>query len=142
MIDDNVKLIDAVKEYFKNNEEVKVVLEAYNGLEGMEIIKEWLDWIYALLITVSGILKELLLYIENTLRHSPPLEHFGAITAAITGVLVARYRRIDFFGTRFEKRSNKDMFYYSTNMNTSYYKGPESYHFLFEHKLHYLKHAL
>lgn len=64
----------------------------------MEIIKEWLDWIYALLITVSGILKELLLYIENTLRHSPPLEHFGAITAAITGVLVARYRRIDFFG--------------------------------------------
>ncbi len=39
MIDDNVKLIDAVKEYFKNNEEVKVVLEAYNGLNGIEIIK-------------------------------------------------------------------------------------------------------
>ena len=39
MIDDNVKLIDAVKEYFKNNEEVKVVLEAYNGLDGIEIIK-------------------------------------------------------------------------------------------------------
>ena len=43
MIDDNVKLIDAVKEYFKNNEEVKVVLEAYNGLEGMEIIKNKTD---------------------------------------------------------------------------------------------------
>lgn len=43
MIDDNVKLIDAVKEYFKNNDEVKVVLEAYNGLEGMEIIKNKTD---------------------------------------------------------------------------------------------------
>ncbi len=40
MIDDNVKLIDAVKEYFKNNEEVNVVLEAYDGLEGFNIIKE------------------------------------------------------------------------------------------------------
>ena len=27
MIDDNVKLIDAVKEYFKNNEEVKNILK-------------------------------------------------------------------------------------------------------------------
>ena len=43
MIDDNVKLIDAVKEYFKNNEEVKITLEAYNGLEGMEIIKNKSD---------------------------------------------------------------------------------------------------
>ena len=40
MIDDNVKLIDAVKEYFKNNEEVNVVLEAYDGLEGFNLIKE------------------------------------------------------------------------------------------------------
>lgn len=43
MIDDNVKLIDAVKEYFKNNKEVSVVLEAYNGLDGMEIIKNKSD---------------------------------------------------------------------------------------------------
>ena len=43
MIDDNVKLIDAVKEYFKNNNEVKVVLEAYNGLEGIELIKNKQD---------------------------------------------------------------------------------------------------
>lgn len=39
MIDDNVKLIDAVKEYFKNNNEVSIVYEAYNGLDGIEIIK-------------------------------------------------------------------------------------------------------
>ena len=43
MIDDNVKLIDAVKEYFKNNEEVNVVLEAYDGLQGMELIKTKTD---------------------------------------------------------------------------------------------------
>ncbi len=43
MIDDNVKLIDAVKEYFKNNKEVNVVLEAYDGLEGFNLIKEKSD---------------------------------------------------------------------------------------------------
>ena len=39
MIDDNEKLIDAVKEAFKNNDNIKFVLEAHNGREGFEIIK-------------------------------------------------------------------------------------------------------
>lgn len=39
MIDDNVKLIDAVKEYFKNNEQVNITMEAHDGLEGFEILK-------------------------------------------------------------------------------------------------------
>ncbi len=43
MIDDNVKLIDAVKEYFKDNDKINVVLEAYNGLEGFNLIKEKQD---------------------------------------------------------------------------------------------------
>ncbi len=43
MIDDNVKLIDAVKEYFKNNDDINVVLEAYDGLDGFEIIKNKTD---------------------------------------------------------------------------------------------------
>ena len=40
MIDDNVKLIDAVKEYFKSNEEIEIALEAYDGQEGFNLIKE------------------------------------------------------------------------------------------------------
>lgn len=40
MIDDNVKLIGAVKEYFKNNNEIDIVLESYDGLEGFKTIKE------------------------------------------------------------------------------------------------------
>lgn len=43
MIDDNTKLIDAVKEYFKTNKEINIVLEAYNGLDGFEIIKNKQD---------------------------------------------------------------------------------------------------
>ena len=39
MIDDNVRLVDAVKEYFKNNEEIKITLEAHDGLEGFEMVK-------------------------------------------------------------------------------------------------------
>lgn len=38
MIDDNVKLIEAVKEYFKNNEKIQIVDEAYDGLEGFNKI--------------------------------------------------------------------------------------------------------
>ena len=43
MIDDNVKMLDAVTEYFKNNDEVNIVLEAYDGLEGFNLIKERTD---------------------------------------------------------------------------------------------------
>ena len=43
MIDDNVKLIDAVKEYFKDNKEINIVLEAYDGFEGVNLIKEKQD---------------------------------------------------------------------------------------------------
>lgn len=39
MIDDNVKLIDAVKESFKNNDKIEFVLEAHDGKEGFEVIK-------------------------------------------------------------------------------------------------------
>ena len=40
MIDDNVKLIEAVKEYFKNSDKIKIVDEAYDGFEGFNKIKE------------------------------------------------------------------------------------------------------
>lgn len=39
MIDDNVSLINMVKEYFSNNENVNIVLEAHDGLEGIEVIE-------------------------------------------------------------------------------------------------------
>jgi len=39
MIDDNDRLIDAVKEGFKNNENIEIVLEAYDGRVGFELIK-------------------------------------------------------------------------------------------------------
>ena len=40
MMDDNVKLIEAVKEYFKNSDKIKIVDEAYDGFEGFNKIKE------------------------------------------------------------------------------------------------------
>ena len=43
MIDDNVKLINAVKEYFKNSSDVSIVLESHDGLDGYKTIKENLD---------------------------------------------------------------------------------------------------
>jgi two-component system response regulator (stage 0 sporulation protein A) len=38
MIDDNVNLVAMIKEYFKNHEAIDVVLEAYDGKEGIDVI--------------------------------------------------------------------------------------------------------
>lgn len=43
MIDDNVKLIDAVKEYFKDSADISIVLEGHDGLEGIEMIEQKKD---------------------------------------------------------------------------------------------------
>ena len=39
MIDDNLQLVDMVKEYFSSHAGIKVVLEAHDGLEGIEVIQ-------------------------------------------------------------------------------------------------------
>lgn len=38
MIDDNIQLIDAVKEYFKKHSDIEIVLSANDGKEGIEVI--------------------------------------------------------------------------------------------------------
>ena len=40
MIDDNVQLIEAVKEYFKSSKIIEIIDEAYDGLEGYEKIEK------------------------------------------------------------------------------------------------------
>ena len=40
MVDDNVNLINMVKEYFKSSDEINISYEAYNGLEGIEVLEK------------------------------------------------------------------------------------------------------
>jgi two-component system response regulator (stage 0 sporulation protein A) len=40
IVDDNVNLVNMVKEYFKDHAVINVVLEAYDGEEGLKLIKE------------------------------------------------------------------------------------------------------
>ena len=40
MIDDNFELVNMVKEYFSSNENIDVTLCAYNGVDGIKLIKE------------------------------------------------------------------------------------------------------
>lgn len=40
MIDDNINLIKMVKEYFKENEEIRIKLEAHDGEEGIKVLEE------------------------------------------------------------------------------------------------------
>ena len=39
MIDDNISLVEMVKEYFHNHEQIDVVLEAYDGEVGIEMME-------------------------------------------------------------------------------------------------------
>lgn len=43
MVDDNVQLIDALKEYFSKSSKIEVSLEAYDGQEGLELIEKEKD---------------------------------------------------------------------------------------------------
>lgn len=40
MIDDNVELIKMVKEYFSDHASIDIILEAYDGFQGIKLIKE------------------------------------------------------------------------------------------------------
>mgnify|MGYP005606493851 FL=1 len=40
MIDDNLELIQMVKEYFSDHASIDISLEAHDGIEGMKLIKE------------------------------------------------------------------------------------------------------
>ena len=40
MIDDNVNLIEMVKEYFKTNDKISITLEAHDGEEGIKVIEQ------------------------------------------------------------------------------------------------------
>ena len=40
MIDDNVSLVDMVKEYFKDNENIEIYKEAHNGLDGVKLLEQ------------------------------------------------------------------------------------------------------
>ena len=40
MIDDNKELINMIKEYFKDDKNISIELEAYDGLDGIKIIEK------------------------------------------------------------------------------------------------------
>ena len=41
MIDDNINLVNMIKEYFKGNDRIEIVFEANDGLEGIEMIERY-----------------------------------------------------------------------------------------------------
>ena len=43
MVDDNVQLIDAVKEYFSKSSKIEVSFEAYDGVEGISLVEKEKD---------------------------------------------------------------------------------------------------
>ena len=50
MVDDNKNLVGMVKEYFKNHEIISIDYEAYDGLEGIELIDKEKDHYDAIIL--------------------------------------------------------------------------------------------
>lgn len=134
MIDDNVKLIDAVKEYFKNNEEVKVVLEAYNGLEGMEIIKNKTDEFDIILLDLIMPKKDGLYVLEEMKNNNIDKKVIVETSYNASEVIreVAEYD-VNYFVLKpfdledlekkiydaFKKKSDKSIDFYNSNLQVS-----------------------
>lgn len=69
MIDDNVHLIDVVKEYFKNHDQIKIVDEAHDGLTGMEKLKKDNDHIDLILLDLVMPRKDGIYVLKELHRH-------------------------------------------------------------------------
>ena len=70
MIDDNVQLIGAVKEYFKNNEAIDIVMEAYDGKEGLALIEKESDNFDLLILDLIMPVKDGIYVLEEMRKRS------------------------------------------------------------------------
>ena len=68
MIDDNVQLIEAVKEYFKSSKQIEVIEEAYDGLEGFKKLEKSLCDIVILDLIMPN--KDGLYVLEQMKKHN------------------------------------------------------------------------
>ena len=68
MVDDNIELIGAVKEYFKNNNEIEIALEAHDGLEAIEKLESEKDNIDVILLDLIMPKKDGLYVLEEMKR--------------------------------------------------------------------------
>ena len=55
IVDDNINLIKMLKEFFKKSNKVKIVAEAYNGEDGLDLIqKEYGNFDVAYIVQIIG----------------------------------------------------------------------------------------
>lgn len=70
MIDDNEQLIDVVKENFKNSDSIEIVLEAYDGKRGFEVIKNKQDEYDIIILDLIMPEKDGLYVLESMKEHN------------------------------------------------------------------------
>ena len=69
VIDDNVELVKALKEYFKDNKDIEITLTAYNGQDGFELIKNKQDKYDMVILDLIMPVKDGI-YVLNSMRDS------------------------------------------------------------------------
>lgn len=67
IIDDNVQLVEAIKEYFKNNDQIEVKFEAHNGQEGFNLIENKKDKIDMIILDLIMPVKDGI-YVLNEMK--------------------------------------------------------------------------
>ena len=70
VIDDNVNLVNMIKEYFRSSSDVRVMFEAYDGLEGINVLQDHFDEIYAVILDLIMPNKDGLYVLEEMKKRS------------------------------------------------------------------------
>ncbi len=70
VIDDNVNLVNMIKEYFRSSSDVRVMFEAYDGLEGINMLQDHFDEIDAVILDLIMPNKDGLYVLEEMKKRS------------------------------------------------------------------------
>lgn len=70
VIDDNVNLVNMIKEYFRSSSDVRVMFEAYDGLEGINVLQDHFDEIDAVILDLIMPNKDGLYVLEEMKKRS------------------------------------------------------------------------
>ena len=78
LIDDNIELVNMIKEYFSSNAKIRVVYEAHDGEEGLNLIKSKPSITQIEMSEALGLTRDGISYNIKKLKDSGIIERVGS----------------------------------------------------------------
>ena len=119
MIDDNINLIEMVKEYFKQSEEVNILFEAHDGEEGINEIEKNKDKIDLIILDLIMPNKDGI-YVLNEMKKRNINKKVIVATSYNAAEVI---REVSEYGVSYyilkKEKSNKNIDFYTSNLQVS-----------------------